>query len=250
MSQVILESQGDVRVITLNVPERLNALDWGVLDALKVAISDIAEDRDARAVVVTGAGRAFCSGADLENVFGDRTRPIRVLRDHLKALYESFLGLVDLPIPTIAAVQGPAVGAGFSIALTCDVIIAGPKAMLAPTFSSIGLHPGGGCTWLLNQRIGPALTKQVLFDGKGLDAERALALGVVQEVVDDPLARALELSKDWASKSATVMRDIKSSVTLAINSPLEESIDFEALAQADSLRSTEFEMFTSRFMNS
>ena len=180
-------------------------------------------------------------------MFGDRTRPIRVLRDHLKALYESFLGLVDLPIPTIAAVHGPAVGAGFSIALTCDVIIVGPDASLAPTFSSIGLHPGGGCTWLLKQRVGPAQTKQILFSGKAIGPERAVALGIAQELVDDPLERALALAKDWAGKSPTVIRDIKSSVALAIKSPLEESVDFEALAQADSLRSAEFEMFTARF---
>ena len=247
MSQVTLESEGDVRILSLNSPERLNALDWPTLDAIKAAIADIAADRDARAVVVTGAGRAFCAGANLENVFGDRTRPIRVLRDHLKALYESFLGLVDLPIPTIAAVHGPAVGAGFSIALTCDVIIVGPDASLAPTFSSIGLHPGGGCTWLLNQRVGPAQTKQILFSGKAIGPERAVALGIAQELVDDPLERALALAKDWAGKSPTVIRDIKSSVALAIKSPLEESVDFEALAQADSLRSAEFEMFTARF---
>lgn len=250
MSLVTLESQGDVRVITLNVPERLNALDWALLDALKRTISDIAEDRDARAVVVTGAGRAFCAGANLENVFGDRTRPIRVLRDQLKALYESFLGLVDLPIPTIAAVQGPAVGAGFSIALSCDVVVVGPDANLAPTFSSIGLHPGGGCTWLLNQRVGAAMTKKILFDGVGIDAEKAVALGLAQELADNPLERALEMGKDWATKSPTVMRDIKSSVAVAIKAPLEESIDFEALAQADSLRSAEFEMFTTRFNGS
>ncbi|TXJ07273.1 MAG: enoyl-CoA hydratase [Aeromicrobium sp.] len=250
MSKVTLESHGDVRVLTLDSPEHLNALNWSLLDSIKSAVKNIEEDRDARALVVTGAGRAFCAGADLETVFGDRTRPIRVLRDQLKAMYESFLGIVELSIPTVAAVNGPAVGAGLNIALACDLIITSPKATLAPTFSSIGLHPGGGCTWLLNQRIGPALTKKILFDGQSLDADTALALGISQEINDDPLARAIEIASNWAGKSPTVMRDIKSSVAIARDGSLEESVDFEALAQADSLRSAEFELFISRFTGS
>lgn len=248
MSLVLLESFDGVRVVTLNAPERLNALDWELLDSLKATIADVAEDRDARALVITGAGRAFCAGANLENLFGDRTRPVRVLRDHLKAVYASFLGIVELPIPTISAVQGPAVGAGLNIALACDVMVVGPKASLAPTFSSIGLHPGGGCTWLLNRRIGSANTKMVLFEGASIDAQRSLELGIAQELVEDPAGRAQELATKWAEKSPSVMRDIKSSVMVAATGSLEESVNFEALAQADSLRTVEFESFVQDFL--
>ena len=154
MSLVLTASDGPVRSITLNAPDRRNALDWPLLDELRAAVQAVADDPDARALVVAGEGKAFCAGADLENLFGDRTRPVPVLRDHLMQGYGSFLGLRDLAIPTVAAVQGAAVGAGLNIALACDVVVAGPHAGFGPTFSRIGLHPGGGCTWMLTQRIG------------------------------------------------------------------------------------------------
>ncbi len=122
MSFVLLQSDGPLRTITLNDPERLNALDWPLLDELRDAVATVAADEHARALLVTGAGRAFCSGANVTNLFGDRTRPVDELREHLMKVYASFLPIRDLAIPTIAAVHGPAVGAGLNIALACDVI--------------------------------------------------------------------------------------------------------------------------------
>ena len=247
MALVTLDDQGPVRTLTLNVPDRLNALSWPLLEELAPAIDATAADADVRALVVTGAGRAFCSGADLQSLFGDRTRPVEVLKENLLRVYGSFLGLRDLSIPTIAAVHGPAVGAGMNIALACDVIVAGPEATFGPTFSRIGLHPGGGCTWMLTQRIGSANAAAALYAGDVIDAPTSVRLGIAQELHDDPHARAAELAELYSSREPALMADIKRSVRVAELSDLATSLDVEAEAQARSLQSEAFEAFAQRF---
>lgn len=247
MSLVHLTSDGPVRTITLDDADRRNALSWPLLDELRAAVETVAADSDARALVVTGAGKAFCAGADLVDLFGDLDRPVEQLRDHLMKVYASFLGLRDLTIPTVAAVQGAAVGAGLNIALACDVIVAGPRAGFGPTFSQIGLHPGGGCTWMLTQRIGAANTAAALFAGEIMDTDAALRLGIAQEVAGDPAQRASEMARTWAEREPKLMADIKRSVRLASTSSADESLAFEALAQAESMANEQFRAFTARF---
>ncbi len=247
MALVTLDDQGSVRTLTLNAPDRLNALNWPLLEELASAIDATAAHAEVRALVVTGAGRAFCSGADLQSLFGDRTRPVEVLKENLLRVYGSFLGLRDLTIPTIAAVHGPAVGAGMNISLACDVIVAGPEATFGPTFSRIGLHPGGGCTWMLTQRIGSANTAAALYAGDVIDAPTAMRLGIAQELHDDPHARAAELAELYSSREPALMSDIKRSVRVAASSDLATSLDAEAEAQARSLQSEAFEAFAQRF---
>ncbi len=247
MSLVELESDGSVRVITLNAPDRRNALDWALLDELAAAVRSVADDHDARVLVVAGAGKAFCAGADLQDLFGDRDRPTSELRDHLMRVYASFLGIHDLAIPTVAAVHGAAVGAGLNIALACDVIVAGPLARLGPTFSQIGLHPGGGCTWLLTQRIGRANTAAALLSGDVIDADEAFRLGIAQELTDDPVARARALAASYASREPSLMAAIKNTVRVAATSDLATTLEVEATAQAESLGSAQFDDYMRRF---
>jgi enoyl-CoA hydratase len=247
MSYVLLQSDGPLRTITLNDPERLNALDWPLLDALRDAVAEVAADEHARALLVTGAGRAFCSGANVTNLFGDRSRPVEELRAHLMKVYASFLPIRDLAIPTIAAVHGPAVGAGLNIALACDVIVAGPKAGFGPTFTQIGLHPGGGCTWMLTQRIGSANTAAALYAGDVIGADDALRLGIAQEVADDAQTRARDVALGWCERNPTLMAHVKESLRVAATSDAATSLDVEARFQAESLSSPEFERFAARF---
>lgn len=247
MSLVLLESDGAVRTITLNAPERLNALDMPLLDELRAVIATVADDEEARALVVTGSGKAFCSGANVDSLFGDTSRPVEERREHLMRVYNSFLGIRDLQIPTIAAVHGAAVGAGLNIALACDVIVAGPQAGFGPTFSKIGLHPGGGCTWMLAQRIGPANTAAALYAGEIIDAETGLRLGIAQEIAQDARARAQELAATYAARNRQLMADIKRSIQIASTASFAESLDFESWAQAASLSSEEFAAFAARF---
>ena len=156
MSVVLLEDGPvpGVRIVTLNDPDRRNAMSPALQKALGEAVDAIAGDLDARVVVVTGNGAAFSAGADLPAVFGNLERPVAEIRTGLRAIYDSFLRFRRLEIPTIAAVNGHAVGAGVNLAMACDLRIAGPGARFGVTFTKLGLHPGGGCTYFLTQALG------------------------------------------------------------------------------------------------
>jgi enoyl-CoA hydratase len=247
MSLVLLDADGPVRVLTLNAPERRNALDRPLLDELAAAVRAVADDRDARALVVTGAGRAFCAGADLAGLFGDLDRPTEEMRDHLMGVYASFLGLRDLTIPTIAAVGGAAIGAGLNVALACDVIVAGPRAGFGPTFTEIGLHPGGGCSWMLTERIGRGRATAALFSGAVIDADEAFRIGLAEEVAEDARATALQLAHRYAGREPQLMADVKQSVRLAATSDLATSLDYESWRQAESMQNERFRTFMQRF---
>ncbi|MET0469193.1 MAG: enoyl-CoA hydratase [Aeromicrobium sp.] len=250
MPLVLLDSDGPVRTITLNAPDRRNALDWPLLDELAEAVRTVAADEDARALVVTGAGKGFCAGANLANLFGDVDRPTDQMRDHLMKVYASFLGIRELTIPTIAAVNGAAVGAGLNVALACDVVVAGPHAGFGPTFAEIGLHPGGGCSWMLTERIGRGRATAALYSGAVIGVEEAGRIGLADQVADDALATALELAQLYATREAKLMADIKKSVRIASTSDLATSLEFESWAQAESMTNERFRAFMQRFADS
>lgn len=235
MSRVALTQTDGRFTLTLDDPDRRNCLDDGVCRELGEAIDTVAADASARTLVVTGAGTAFCAGADLPALFGDASeRAVGQLRRHLHTVYDSFLRLRRLSIPTIAAVQGAAVGAGLNLAMACDVRIAGPQASFAATFSRIGLHPGGGCTWFLVDALGPQRATALLLDGGTLDAESAVAQGLALELVDDPVARAHERAERWARHDPALTRDIKTAVGIASGGDFDATLEFEAWAQASS----------------
>lgn len=247
MSLVLLDADGPVRTITLNAPERRNALDWPLLDELSAAVRSVADDTEARALVVTGAGKGFCAGANLANLFGDVDRPTDQMRDHLMKVYASFLGIRELTIPTIAAVNGAAIGAGLNVALACDVVVAGPRAGFGPTFAEIGLHPGGGCSWMLTERIGKGRATAALFSGAVIGAEEAGRIGLAEVVAEDALATAGELARLYAGREPQLMADIKQSVRIAASADLATSLDFESWAQASSMKNERFRDFMQRF---
>lgn len=233
MSKVTIERHDDgLRVITLDDPERRNILDAAMCADLLAAVQDVAADRGAKALVVTGAGTAFCGGADMPAVFGDRDRSVAQIRDDLHEVYRSFLAIRELGIPTISAVQGPAVGAGLNLAMVCDIRIAGPEAAFAATFSRIGLHPGGGCTWFLVQAMGQDRALKMLLDGGSKRGADAVSSGVATHFAEDPLAEALKLGARYAALDAQLLRDIKSAVEIAASSSLETTLEFESWAQA------------------
>ena len=227
-----------VRVLTLDDPDRRNALSPELQEQLGAAVDGVARDAGARVLVVTGNGPGFSAGADLPAVFGQvAEQDTTTIRARLRAIYDSFLRVKRLEIPTIAAVQGSAVGAGVNLAMSCDVRIAGPKARFGVTFTKLGLHPGGGCTWFLAQALGRQRTMQLIMDGQMLDAQEALRLGLVLDVVDDPLATALDTATRWAAVDPALARDIKRAIGIAEPGGFDETVDFEGWAQAASTRS-------------
>jgi len=233
---VRIDDAGDgVRILRLTTPGKRNAIDRVSRAELAAAVATIAADEAVRVLIVAGDGPSFCAGADLVDLFGDAPgQPIEQIRADLMRVYESFLKLLDLPIPTIAAVRGAAIGAGLNLALSCDVRLASPDVTFGAVFSRIGLHPGGGCTYFLTRLLGPQGAMRILLDGGSLDAEAALRHGLVSEIVDDPEAAALALAQRWAKLDPALARDIKRSVRLAVDAGFEATVEHEAWAQAAS----------------
>jgi enoyl-CoA hydratase len=238
MSLVLLEDGpvAGVRVLTLNDPDKRNALSPALQRALGDAVDAVAGDAAVRVLVVTGSGPAFSAGADLPAVFGELDREVAEIRAGLRTIYDSFLRVRRLEIPTIAAVNGAAVGAGVNLAMSCDVRIAGPQARFGVTFTKLGLHPGGGCTYFLTQALGRQRALSLILDGGVLDAEAALQLGLVREIADDPVGAALETAGRWAALDPSLVRDIKRAVGIAERGSFDDALDFESWAQAASTR--------------
>jgi enoyl-CoA hydratase len=235
MSLVELEEPAEgVRLLRLNDPDRRNAISPPLQEELCAAVDAVAADERARALVVTGVGTAFCAGADLAATFGDLGDPVHAVRDRLRRTYDSFLRVRRLAIPTIAAVQGPAVGAGVNLAMSCDLRIAGPRARFGITFTRLGLHPGGGCTYFLVRALGEQRALALLLGGETLTAEEAESYGLVLRVLDDPLAEALTLATRYAALDPGLAADVKRSVAIAAGGSFEATLDFEAWAQASS----------------
>jgi enoyl-CoA hydratase len=248
MSKVRLEERdGGLRVLTLTDPDRRNVIDAQMRDELLGAVRSVGADPEATALVVTGEGSAFCAGADLPAIFGDASRSVATIREDLREVYACFLAVRSLAVPTIAAVQGPAVGAGLNLAMVCDLRVAGPRAKFAATFSQIGLHPGGGCTWFLVQALGPERALKLLLDGGTLVGQEAVEAGLAGVLADDPLETALELGRRYADLDGRLSRDIKRAVAIAARDGLDATIDFEGWAQASSATGPQIQQFVAKF---
>lgn len=238
-----------VHTITLTDPERRNAMGEAMGAELRAATAAIAADADARVLVVTGDGGSFCAGADLPALFGDTAEiGVAATRERLAAYYRAFLDIRDLAIPTIAAIDGPAVGAGLNLAMACDVRLVGRDASLGATFTKIGLHPGGGCTAFLVEAMGPSRALSTLLLGEALDAEASVAAGLAEGPLGDPLAAAMERASAFARVDPALARDVKASVRLAASGAGFEAVAaFETWAQASSASSERLREWVARF---
>ena len=193
MRLVRVEQHDAVAVVTLDDAERRNAMTIAMVDEIVAAFDALERNEEARAVVVTGAPPAFCSGADLSNLGALASAGDDDERRRITSVYEGFLRVLRSRLPTVAAVNGPAVGAGMNLALACDVRIAGASARFDARFLKIGLHPGGGHTWMLERLVGPQAAASIVLFGQVVDGARAAELGLAWECVpdDELLARAI-----------------------------------------------------------
>jgi len=223
-----------VVTITLDSPERRNALDEELATQLRQAVRDVAADPGARCAVITGAGRAFCSGADLGEFRHQESGGVLPRREMLGAYYRTFLDVRDLAVPTIAAVNGPAIGAGLNLALVCDLRIAGASARFGATFVRLGIHPGGGATYMLARLLGPARAAEMLLGGELVDGARALEMGLVNRLVDDAdlAATAAALAATIAANAPRAVRATKRALRLALDADMAAMLEVEGLAQA------------------
>jgi enoyl-CoA hydratase len=236
---VLFDVTDRVALITVNDPDRRNVLTDAMSAALRSAVQRAEADPGVHAVVVTGAGKAFCAGADL-SALGVSAQ------DVLRRIYDGFLAVADCVLPTVAAVNGPAVGGGLNLALACDIRIAGPAALFDARFQKLGIHPGGGMTWMLQRTAGPQVARAALLFGMRFDADAAVRHGLALSVADDPVAAARELAAGPAAAPREVVIATKATMRATI-SPGSAEIEQHAFAadveigpQARSLRSPEF----------
>lgn len=229
---ILASSQAGVRTITLNRPEDLNAIDDRVTSELQAELKNVARDRSVRCLVLTGAGRAFCSGQDLKSVT-KREGPFD-FAEALRRRYNPIVsGLRTLTIPTLASVNGVAAGAGWSLALACDLRIASKQAKFVSAFSKIGLLPDSGMTWVLPRLVGLARALEIAWMSDPIPAETALQWGLVNRLTEpDQLAAA---TAEWAaalSRSATRgLMLTKRAMLAGLASDLEGQLETEALLQ-------------------
>ncbi|GLE51243.1 enoyl-CoA hydratase [Mycobacterium montefiorense] len=232
-----------VALITVNDPDRRNALTGESSAQLRAAVERAEADPGVHAVVVTGAGKAFCAGADLSAL---GAAGAGAAESGLQKLYDGFMAVGSCTLPTIAAVNGAAVGAGLNLALAADVRIAGPGALFDPRFQKLGLHPGGGATWMLQRAVGPQIARAALLFGMRFDAKSAVRHGLALSVADDPVAAALELAAGPASAPREVVLATKASMRATAspgaldNEHHEFAMRTELGPQVSSIQSPEF----------
>jgi enoyl-CoA hydratase len=202
---------GIVAVVCLDDAERRNILSPELVAAVERAFDELEADPSVGAIVVTGAGRAFCAGADLGDLSASGAAAEEQRAQRLRDIYAGFLRVAHCPLPTIAAVNGAAVGAGVNLALGCDVRIVGRSGRFDTRFLRLNIHPGGGNMWLLQRAVGPQAAAAMVLLGHVADADEAVRLGLAFEAVDDAslLDRAVELAAPAAAASRPLVERMK-----------------------------------------
>lgn len=239
MSLLRVDVADGVGLLTLDDPARRNALTAELVAEIVGAVRDLEADPAVGALVVTGAPPAFCAGADLSDL--GQSKESR--EDGLRAIYEGFLAVARSPLPTIAAVNGAAVGAGMNMALGCDVRIAGASARFDTRFLQLGLHPGGGHTWMLQRIVGPQVAAAALLFGEVLGGEEAARTGLVHRCVadDELIETALAMARHCAAQPHELARRMKSTLhRMRSVTTHAEAVDVELETQLWSLDQPDF----------
>ena len=235
MSALLLDVADGVATLTMNRPEARNALDAAMKQAFAELVPRLAADDAVRAVVLTGAGGAFCAGGDLRAMAA--VRPAMTLdgwRQRMREIHPWLIQLIELDKPLVAAVDGPAFGAGFGLALAADFVVASPRARFCLSFMKVGLGPDFGAVYTLPRVVGVQRAKELMLSAREVPAAEALQLGLVLEVQpeDRLLARARALAGSFVDASPEAVRFIKQDVAASLASSLPEMLEREADHQA------------------
>lgn len=231
-----------VVTLALNRPQSLNAMTSDLGDALIHKIQEVKDDPTVRAVVLTGVGKSFSAGGDLKMIEENGKRSVMENRAYMKDFYRRYLTIRDIPVPTIAAFNGAAIGAGLCIGLACDIRIAADDSKLALNFVKLGLHPGMGATWLLPRLVGPQAASDLLFTGRMLTGEEALRMGLVYKVYpkDTMLLEAMKLAEEIARQAPVAVKLTKKALQQSEFCFLDQQLDFEAVQQAVTFSTEDF----------
>lgn len=236
MTELRVEVDGGVATLTLDAPDRRNALAEELCSEIVSAFDALEADEEVGAVIVTGAPPAFCAGAELRHL-------TEADEAGLRRIYEGFLRVSRSPLPTLAAVNGAAVGAGVNLALACDVRIVAESARFVPRFLELGIHPGGGHTWMLQRAIGPQGTLATAVFADELDGPEAARVGLAWRCVPDDqlMAEARRLAAGAAGAPREVAMRVKQEALAMLDvTTHEEAVDRELVAQLWSLRLPHF----------
>ena len=240
---LILEEKDAVATLTLNQPDRRNAMSIEMGEEFLRAVTGLRSRPDLRALVLTGAGRAFCAGGSLDMMRIKTTGASREEnKDSMRYFYERFLALRDVPFPTLASINGYAIGAGLCLALACDIRIAADDAMMGMNFTRLGLHPGMGATFMLPRLVGAARACELFFTGELVSGAEAERIGLVNRAV--PPERLAEetrrLAERMASSAPGAVRAVKRAVYQGLTGSLEDALDYESSRQAECFETEDF----------
>ena len=250
---IIIKKEEHIATITMNRPDKMNALNTRMLQEMVAAIDEIARDDDVRVVVLTGAGRVFCSGADISEggkASGLSGTPVEMHHNVRNGYQKVALGLQRLEKPTIAMVNGAAVGAGCDFAFACDMRVGSEKARFRNGFVRVGLIPGGGGTWLYTRLMGLGRGLEFLFTGDFLEAEEAERIGVLNKIMPDhDLERGTtELAQKIAKNPPLAVQMSKMMAYKALDTDLEAALEQAAACQALALSSEDHREGVNAFM--
>jgi enoyl-CoA hydratase len=232
-----------VVLLTLALPDRRNAMTAELTAEWGTAVAALAGDRTVRCVVVTGEGRAFCAGGDVGWLAAEPDASPAQLRDRMLPFYRTWLSLRALDVPSIAAVNGAAVGAGAALALSCDIRYAGASASFALPFASLGMAAGMATTWLLPEVVGLAAARELLLTGRRIDAPEMLRLGVTSAVYDDDvlLDAVLGHAGQVGAGAPVAQRFHKIALADGGHASFEDALRWEALAQPVTLATADLQ---------
>lgn len=238
MNDVLLERRDGVAILTLNVPDRRNSITLPIAARMTELVAECEQDDGVSALVVTGTPPAFCAGADLTALGAAR-------EDGLRAIYSGFLAVAHCSLPTIAAVGGAAVGAGLNLALACDVRLVGARARFDARFLQLGIHPGGGMTWMLQRLVGPQTATAMTIFGAILDGSEAVRTGLAFQQVDgdhdDLVAAAVEFAQPAVKAPRELVTTTKGTLrTTATYDVHQDAIETELVAQLASMDTPAF----------
>lgn len=235
-------SEGVV-VLTLDNPDQRNAMSDQMTTSWVDAIDELATDRSVRVVVVTGEGSAFCSGGDTSWIASEPDASVDELRERMLPFYRAWLSIRRLEVPTVAAINGPAIGAGLCLALACDIRYAATGAKLGVPFVRLGMHAGMAGTFLLPDVVGPAHARDLLLTGRIVAADEALRLGLVSRVIDadDFHDEVLSTARGIAATAPIASRLTKLALADGGHADFESGLQWEAMAQPLTLATTDLQ---------
>lgn len=250
MSNILLNLEDKVAIITMNRPESYNAMTHELIEEFHDRLIEVKNNNEIHAVIITGSGKGFCSGADLKEIENQEFTDLEVGRQFMNKVHDLTKLIYYFPVPVIAAVNGVCVGGGFGLALACDYMISAKSATYSMIFPNVGLVPDVGSMYTLPEKIGLPKAKRLMYTAKMLNAEEAFEYGIVEEVVEDDLLldTCMKEAQTIAHLAPRSIRYTKNTLNEVSHQTLESLLVKEGYQQAALFQTKDFEEAVSAFV--